>query len=208
MSLKKESYEIVLTGRGLRALDRLIGHGNIGRKNRFLAPGDYAPGKDDDTGQGYMPGSRLSNENGDVFMCVHAEEGKANWVQIASMEDATDRSHVNMEDVAEEAPAPVAETVADPKPQNAPKTTGQTKSQETPGAHQQEDGTMAFGVDAGPNRGRTAIPEDMPWSKYVQKNGIKSIEEVQKKVDNGTLAGLKYLNEERAGDIAKWLEDN
>lgn len=221
-----EGYAPVVGDRALTKMRRDHGHTMAARKHRFDAPGDYTPGKDDDLSNGYWPGSRMMNQHKEVFLCVDASEGKANWIRIGSLADnATENSFVNertetaipdngtqpdatsdtvvKKDVEEKQPgelpptenAPIEESSGDVATQTKPKDDGSPKG-------------FTMGASAGPKKGKTAIPEDMPWGKFLEKNDLESIEEVQRKADNNELVDLKYLNEDRAADIADWLDEN
>lgn len=74
---------------------------------------------------------------------------------------------------------------------------------------QSESGTFQIGTESGPRKGKTAIPEDLPYEGYLtDKNGLKHIEQITEHLDNGTLVDLKYMNAERVAQIKKWLDEN
>lgn len=68
--------------RSLSLLNRDLGHGIAGKKNKFDAPEDYAPGKADDLLKGYHRGSFIMNEDRDLFICLHESEGEAIWMKL------------------------------------------------------------------------------------------------------------------------------
>lgn len=50
------------------------------------------------------------------------------------------------------------------------------------------------------------IPEDMPYGKYlVEKHGYETVGQVRELLEEGTLAGLKYFNADRAEAVAEFL---
>lgn len=74
---------------------------------------------------------------------------------------------------------------------------------------QSGSGTFQIGTESGPQKGKTAIPDDLPYGKFLtEKNGLKYIEQVQQHLDKGTLVDLKYMNADRAEQIANWLDKN
>lgn len=64
------------------------------------------------------------------------------------------------------------------------------------GTHQPVDGE---------DIGSKSIPEEMPWDSYLKKNGLETIAEVKSAYEGDGLAGLKYMNDQRAQDVASFL---
>lgn len=86
---------------------------------------------------------------------------------------------------------------------------GQAEKTKKEAMSQSGSGTFQIGTESGPQKGKTAIPDDLPYGKFLtEKNGLKYIEQIQQHLDKGTLVDLKYMNADRAEQIATWLDKN
>ena len=52
------------------------------------------------------------------------------------------------------------------------------------------------------------IPEEMPWSSYLQKNDLETIGDIIEVAESDGLVDLKFFNEKRAADVYEWLDEN
>lgn len=67
------------------------------------------------------------------------------------------------------------------------------------------DEDLLMGAQSGPERGQSPIPDDMPWASMLKKAGLEYIEDVQKAIDQGTLADKPWMNADRAASVKDWL---
>lgn len=215
----KEGYTPVLGARALATLNRDLGHGIAGMKNKYDAIMDYQPGASDDMSKGFHIGSHIVNEKKEAFLCVDDTEGKAVWIKIQgtvtpSSYDSTKEANApepeakrivleEAGDLSKEQFETLKSHEGKPRPTAKASVTPKAKPTEQVDA---ESGNFQFGAEGGPNRGKTAIPDDMPWQKYLLQAGLNHIEDVAKKLEDGSLVDVKYFNESRVADVKAYLQ--
>lgn len=76
-----EGFVILVNG---RRLQEEKANGNIirGLRYKYDAPSGFEPDVTDDETQGFGPGSEIMTVDGDLFKCVSADRGAAEWVQV------------------------------------------------------------------------------------------------------------------------------
>lgn len=228
--LHQQGYELIAGGRSLNIIRRDYGHQIVGKKNTYNAPKDYTPDRNDDRSKSYHPGSTIANEQGDVFMCISAEPQQANWVKLATIEDATPGSFVNYnpQQEASEEPYPETEGVATEKIAEGPAPASQDHSPDKkldpeadtdvpaqvdaardpkpkPDPKNEAESHPFMTADSGPH-GKTALPEDVPYKGWLDKNDITTVEALEQNLEG--LAELPYFNEDRADKVIAWFNEN
>jgi len=53
-----------------------------------------------------------------------------------------------------------------------------------------------------------AVPKDIPWFKYLEKNSFASIKSVKKAIKDDTLKDEKWMNEKRSKEVDDWIKEN
>ena len=190
--LLEEGYIAVLGSRSLAKLNRDLGHGIVGKKNKYNAPENYEPGQKDDKTQGFSVGSIVVNEREEVFMCVNPATNEARWLKLGAT--LTKESFVPGQ-VPEVKPEPVAEVIEEVPEVIEQPVIEKPVAKEKPKGH-------TFGADAppAPSKSSTGIPESMPWFKYLAKAGFETMEALEE-LSLEELSALPYMNDNRAKDV-------